>query len=391
MQALSVTVGSTVVLEGQTRLLLVSDPCSMPSRHRLAVGPGRALATPGAAAAVARDYDTIDIDAGDYRGDTAVWRASNLTICARSGRVRLFADGQNALGKGLWVVQGNQIVIDSVEFHDAQVADQNGAGIRAEGNGLTVRNSGFYDNENGILGPSQGALTIVASEFARNGRGDGSTHNLYVGPADSLTVSASFFHETAVGHNLKSRARVNTIEDSYFMDGPAGTASYQIDLSYGGTAMLRGNLLFKSAAATNSRLVSYGAEGLLWPQGALSLVHNTLVTGYDGGRYINTPPGSYAVTLTANLFAGSNGAQLFDPAMAAQVSASNNVVGRAEQLPQAGNIAAPRFWPEAPLLAATVLGTVPDPRYTSDAAVPFQLRSFDTLQPRHAGALQAAP
>ena len=66
------------------------------------------------------------------------------------------------------------------------------------------------------------------------------SHNIYVGTAGKLTVTNSFFHEARIGHNLKSRARENRIENSYFMDGPAGTSSYLADFPNGGAVYLRG-------------------------------------------------------------------------------------------------------------------------------------------------------
>jgi hypothetical protein len=135
----------------------------------LSVGAGKSFALPSAAAAVAQSGDVIKITAGDYRGDVATWSSSNLTICGIGGRARLFADGKHAGGKGTWVVSGSNVTIDSIEFHDAKVPDQNGAGIRAEhGGSLTIRNSGFFDNENGIQGGDGAAtVTIDRSEFGQ--------------------------------------------------------------------------------------------------------------------------------------------------------------------------------------------------------------------------------
>jgi hypothetical protein len=178
--------------------------------------------------------DVIKVSAGDYVGDVATWSANNLTICGAGGRARLFANGKNAQGKGLWVIQGRDTVVDSIEFHDAKVPDQNGAGIRAEGPNLSIKNSGFYNNENGILSDNGGTISIDRSEFARNGFGDGYTHNIYVGAVDRLNVTASYFHEARIGHNLKSRAKETHIENSYFMDGPSGTSSYLVDFPNGG-------------------------------------------------------------------------------------------------------------------------------------------------------------
>ena len=164
------------------------------------MGPSKQFATIRAAAAAAQNGDTIQISAGDYVGDVATWRASGLTICGMGGRARLLANGVNESGKGIWVIQGRDTTIVNVEFRDAKVPDQNGAGIRQEGDNLTLRNTAFFDNENGILTDSSATstITIESSEFARNGFGDGYTHNIYVGQVGKLVVRWSWFHEAKI-------------------------------------------------------------------------------------------------------------------------------------------------------------------------------------------------
>jgi hypothetical protein len=54
-------------------------------------------------------------------------------------------------GKGIWVISGNDTVVENIEFSGAAVPDANGAGIRFEGVNLTVRNCYFHHNQNGIL------------------------------------------------------------------------------------------------------------------------------------------------------------------------------------------------------------------------------------------------
>src|SRR6478609_4981367 len=115
------------------------------------VGPDRELRTPSAAAAVARDGDTVLIDAGTYTGDVATWTQDDLTLRGVGGRARLAADGRSAQGKAIWVIAGDRTTVDRIEFSGAAVPDQNGAGIRQEGAGLTVLRSWFHDNEDGLL------------------------------------------------------------------------------------------------------------------------------------------------------------------------------------------------------------------------------------------------
>jgi hypothetical protein len=366
--------------------------CDTATGRVLNVGPGQALATPSAAAAVAQNSDVIRIAAGDYRGDVATWRQNNLTICGVGGRARLFADGINAGGKGIWVVSGSNITIDSVEFRNAAVPDLNGAGIRAEHGGwLRIRNSGFYDNENGIL-TNSGATTLVieGSEFARNGRGDGFTHNLYVGQIDRLTVSASYFHEAKVGHNLKSRARESVIENSYLMDGPTGTASYLADFPNGGRVVMRGNLLHKGPSAQNPSAISFGAEGLTNPTNTLELTHNTVAITRSGGSFVAVYAGTQSVNLKGNLFAGTgNQAVLTGSFASGNAVQTGNVSGLAGNIPGVDNIANPRFWPDVSLQALLDVGSVLDAGYVVDAPRPYQVRAISGA--RKAGALQSAP
>ena len=57
------------------------------------------------------------------------------------------------------------------------------------------------------VAPVPGAtVTIRNSEFGFNGAGDGRSHGIYVNEVAKLDVANSYFHDTSVGHNLKSRA-----------------------------------------------------------------------------------------------------------------------------------------------------------------------------------------
>jgi hypothetical protein len=333
----------------------------------------------------------VVISAGDYVGDVATWRQNNLTICGAGGRARLFANGLNEGGKGIWVIAGTNVVVDSIEFHDATVPDRNGAGIRGDNSNLTVINSGFYNNENGILGPDSGDLTIHRSEFANNGRGDGFTHNIYVAGINKVTVTDSVFRQARIGHNFKSRARETRIENSYFMDGPTGTASYQIDTPDGGVVFLRGNLIQKGPNADNSTSVAYGAESLsAGTTHTLTMIHNTLVSTRSGGVFINANSGTASVTLRANLFAG-NGTAKISGIVTSKIIESNTVIGTSNQITAPDNVTTPNFWPsDTTLLNQLLLASVVDATYTFDAPTRFTRRAISGST-RRVGALQAAP
>ena len=365
-----------------------ASACDVATGRVLRVGPGQTYTTPSAAAAAAQAGDVIQIVAGDYRGDVATWRANNLTLCGVGGRARLFADGKSAQGKAIWVIAGANAVVEGIEFREATVPDRNGAGIRAEGGDLTVRDCGFFDSDEGILGGDGGVIVIDRSEFARNGFGDGQSHNLYIGAAKRLVVTASFFHEARVGHNLKSRAQETRIENSYFMDGPGGTSSYLADFPNGGIVVLRGNLFHKGPKAQNATAIAYGLEGLKGTTHTLQMVHNTVVMTRRGGSYIAAAAGTQWLELTANLFAGSGGAQLIGGGITADaVTERGNLVAAASGFAGADRIGAPNFWPSAALQAQAGLPDVLDPSYMSDAPRPFVLRALDS-GPRMIGALQ---
>jgi hypothetical protein len=311
-------------------------------------------------------------------------------LCGVGGRARLFADGKSAQGKALWVIASPRAVVENIEFRNVTVPDQNGAGIRAEGRQLTVRNCGFYDSDEGILGGDGGDVTIDRSEFARNGFGDGQSHNIYIGAANKLVVTASFFHQAKIGHNLKSRAKETRVENSYFMDGPSGTSSYLIDTPNGGVVVLRGNLFHKGPNADNSTAIAFGQEGLKWTANTLEMAHNTLVMTYPGGGFIAAPSGTQSVRLTANVFAGSGGPRLIGGGVASgAVVQQNNVTGTASQFSGADDVAAPNFWPNAALQSQLALPSVLDAGYTQDAPQPLSVRSLSGGA-RLAGALQSA-
>ncbi len=273
----------------------------------LRVGAKRELKHPSAAAEIARDGDVIEIDAGIYDGDAAVWRQHRLTIRGVGGRAHLRADGAQAEDKGIWVLKGNDTTIESVEFSGAMVPDRNGAGIRLEGAGLTVRDCSFHDNENGILTGANAESDVVVehSEFAHNGFGDGYTHNLYIGHVKSFTLRFSYIHHALVGHNVKSRALENHITYNRIMDGNDGRSSYDIDLPNGGLSFVIGNVIQQGPATENPTIVSYGAEGLQHPVNELYFVNNTVVNDRPaGGRFLFVKDAAQAVRIVNNVFSG---------------------------------------------------------------------------------------
>lgn len=273
----------------------------------LRVGPGMQYAKPSLAAAAARDGDVVEIAAGTYTGDVAVWTANQLTLKGVGGTVVLDAAGKAAEGKGTWVIHGNTTTVENIEFVGAKVGDKNGAGIRQEGRGLTVRHCVFRDNQNGILAGNspESVIDIEDSEFAHNGAGDGQSHNLYVGAVRELMIKKSYFHDAVVGHNLKSRAAFDSIVESRFADEQTGNSSYALEFPNGGRVVLRSNVIQHGPKAENGTLVSYGAEGLQGDQNEFVATGNTFINQrVNGGKFIFLAPATQKTEIVGNVFFG---------------------------------------------------------------------------------------
>ncbi len=276
-------------------------------RRVLRVGTGHQLATPSAAAAIARDGDVIEIENGDYVQDVAVWPQHRLTLRGVGGRPRLVAQGASADEKGIWVLQGNDVVVENLEFVGARVADRNGAGIRFEGKNLEIRHSIFRGNENGLLatGSGDGRILVEHCEFADNGNGDGLSHNMYVGRAKTFILQFSFVHGAIDGHNVKSRARNTFVYYNRISDGYTGRTGYAIDLADAGNAVILGNLFQKSRLSLNPVFVAYGLESRRDPMDSLHIVNNTVVNdGLFIGRFVVGRKKGDRSRMVNNLFLG---------------------------------------------------------------------------------------
>lgn len=284
------------------------DPILLPQTtgRVLRVSPGDPLLSLAATARAARDGDTIEVEPGDYRGDVAVWLQNDLLIRAVGDRPRLIADGHSAEGKAIFVIKGQRVRVEGLEFRGTRVRDRNGAGIRQESGPLTVHDCVFADNENGILSgniPTM-ELAISNSRFLDNGNDAGSAHSLYAGAMASLHVEGCWFGRSRVGHLLKSRARMNTVRYNR-LTGEDGTGSYELEFAEGGEALVLGNLIQQGPVSENQTIVSYGAEGYRWPANTLTMAFNTIINdGAKDSSFVRVSNGAAHATLAHNLLVG---------------------------------------------------------------------------------------
>jgi hypothetical protein len=287
------------------------DPAAAPKQAVMQVGPGRAITTLREAARQAQDGMLIEVDAGRYFRDVAVWTQNNLTLRAVGGRAQLVAGGASAENKATWVVRAQNMTVEGFDFEGAASTHHNGAGIRFERGSLRIRDCSFSHNQMGVLtaddpGPTpKSTLDVENSEFSNNGRPDGHNHQLYVGRMARLTVTGSYFHHGRVGHLLKSRAAVNHIHYNRLTDELGGNASYELEFPDGGVATVVGNLIVQGSQTQNPHLIAFGAESLRWPRNEIYLVNNTLVDNLPkGGVYLRTAPGTQIIKAVNNLLVG---------------------------------------------------------------------------------------
>jgi len=142
------------------------------------------------------------------------------------------------LSKGMLVTNGND-TINNFSFTGATTlgppihSSANGAGIVCEGGALVLNNDYFVNNQDGLRGgpltADTGSVTVNNSEFANNG------------------VS---FKGTSASSTGLSRTH----------NGPAGMASFDIQLANGGNATIQNNIIEKGPQAQNNQVISYASE-----------------------------------------------------------------------------------------------------------------------------------
>lgn len=270
------------------------------------VGSTNTYTLPSQVADLVSNGDTVDIDAGTY-SDCATWNKNDLLLRGVGGMAHI--RDVVCSGKGIWNFNGNNITVEYIDFSGATNPDSNGAGIRGQGGSFTVRHCYFHDNENGILcnDPVAGTSDVLVeySEFSNNGKGDGYSHNMYIGTMKSFTLRYCYTHHAKIGHEIKSRAQNNYILYNRISDESTGTASRNIDLPNGGLAIIIGNSIEQGPQSDNSNMIGYGLEGLSNPAPQnIYLSNNTIVNDRSGGSFVNIQSGTQLLKMVNNIFAG---------------------------------------------------------------------------------------
>ncbi|OGU58773.1 MAG: hypothetical protein A2X64_00600 [Ignavibacteria bacterium GWF2_33_9] len=261
------------------------------------VGPNRTYKFCSEIMNLVEDGDVIKIDSALYENDKQVtWTKNNLSIRGANGKPILKAGtliaNDHSNGKGIFVILGNNTLVENIEFSNSKVPDHNGAGIKLEGANLLVRNCTFSNNEMGILQGGTIANCRVNIEFCKfmnNGSVDnpGYQHNVYINHIDTLYFRCNeTLDAIAQGHELKSRASNNFI---YYnrISNLSSEDSRNIDLPNGGTAVIVGNIIEQGPNSANSNIIGFGMEGLENPgPHNLYICNNTIVNRKNKGSFI---------------------------------------------------------------------------------------------------------
>lgn len=253
---------------------------------------GCSFTLPSQAIAASLDNDIIDVAAGNY-DDCFTINRNNILVRGLNGRAHL--TGKMCGGKGAIVVYGNQTAIENFEFSNMYVTDRNGAGIRHQGLGLTVKNSYFHDGENGILSGRAATtpdpldtITITNSRFEHLGGNGGQAHGVYFGASSQVTILNSIFVASKEqGHEFKSRAKNTSIDCSY-IGGTDGLDSYSLNFPDAGVVTVKNSVIEQGPFGANSNIIDYGSEmANKHPVNTFNLSNVTVINDLDRGYFFN--------------------------------------------------------------------------------------------------------
>lgn len=223
-----------------------------------------------------------------------------------SGAPGVVFDGAVVGAKGTFIIQSDNVTIDTIECRNVSVGHRNGACVRHESRDLTLKNVRFINNENGLLTwKDSNKILIEDSLFEGNGKA-GRAHGLYISGAQQVIVRRTrIVGSKDEGHGIKARTRYLLVENSV-VASLEGNDSYLIDIPNGGTAVIRNSLLVEGANTSNWFIMSYGVEGLRYDKNSLKLEKNIIVTDREGGsQFINLADGLPGPTLSGNVVVGS--------------------------------------------------------------------------------------
>ena len=206
---------------------------------RLIVGPGGSFRTIVEAVTRASAHDEILLTPAEYF-DEVVTINKPLSISGLGGVARLNARHVLTDTGGVITTRADTR-LSKIEIQGAHGLSGNASGIWHESGSLSVTQCIFRWNQNGILAARNpnSRVMVLQSTFAENGGGCGHTHGIYAADViEELAVRECSFHDTRVGHHIKTKARQTIVVRSYLGMAPTGTTSDSVCCAYGGALVL---------------------------------------------------------------------------------------------------------------------------------------------------------
>ena len=278
-----------------------------PPQNVLTVGPGKDFPRIEDAVKAAQPNTEIVVypqsDGQPYRQTQVLIRKSGIRIRSASARKPIVLDGTgfNYSGQGSVpraIVQfdsdANGGRLEGFVLQNAHNESHNGAGIRInQANDVVISRCLIQNNDMGIMSGGSASQKTGANQrienckIVRNGAPEdpGYNHNLYLG-GHSVFVSRCEIADALTGHNLKSRAHLNTVEKCFIH----GAANREIDFVDakdgtdvpGSDSVLRNNRIVKDPNCSGNRTcIHFGQDGGNRHDGALVLENNTIETPFQ--------------------------------------------------------------------------------------------------------------
>ncbi len=225
--------------------LAAAGPVPSASGRTLDVGRNGPLHSLAEAVAAAADGDTIRLGPGTYF-ECAVLSQTHLVI-AGAGPDTVLTD-HVCEDKALLVVRGDGLTVRDLVLARARTPEENGAGIRLEGQGLTLERVGFDNDQVGVLAAMGGAGRILVTDCAFTGGGvggDRAKSALMVGPVALLRVSGSRFSGGRGGQVASDAVRTELEGNRIESASEPGTA---FPVRAGGALAMRDNVMVLGAA-----------------------------------------------------------------------------------------------------------------------------------------------
>ncbi len=145
-------------------------------------------------------------------------------------------------------------------------------------NSIVIEDCEISDCDDGILGGSVGQkVSLSRCFFHNNGNGTGRCHNIYVGEVNELEVDNVLSTNCTIGHLLKSRAAITTIQDTRLL-GAGGTESACLDVPNAGVLTVDGLICEKSPTSDAGWTIHYSGENQQFHNpSSVSINHLTMV------------------------------------------------------------------------------------------------------------------